>query len=152
MIELKYVALSPIHIQEMESEGVPVLDENGDRVFTDYKPGDEVPAHTWGQRVVSRMVEYRRLLPVAADTSGTVTPAIPFPAGEPEFSSPLTGSPAPPPVTSYVEPERVELPSDEFPRYVGGPYFELSDGTRIKGRAAAETAQSQLVGALLRSG
>lgn len=151
MIELKYVALSPIHIQEMESEGVPVVDGNGDYVFTDYKPGDEVPAHAWGQRVVSRMVEYRRILPVASDTSSTVTPALSFPAGEPAFSPPLTGSPAPSPVTSYDGPERVELPNDEFPRYVGGPYFELSDGSRVKGRVAAETAQSKIVGDLLRS-
>lgn len=128
-IELKYVALTPIHIQEMISEKEPLLDEDGAYVFTDYRPGDEVPALQWGSKVINRMVEYRRILPVAADGFGSDNQA-----GEP-LPSPPPASPGP--VTSYAEP-------GVFPRHHGGPWYVLSDGTRVKGAKVAAEAEAEL--------
>jgi hypothetical protein len=140
-IELKYVALSPLHIQEMVSEGIPLLDEDGRYVFTDYKSGDEVPAASWGQKVVSRMIEYRRILPVAAGGSATVEPHTPR-AAEVPYEAPPSPTPT---VTSYASDELAT--EREFPYHYGGPWYELSDGTRVKGKQAADLAEAALVGA-----
>ena len=145
-INLRYVALSPLHIQKMVSEGVPLLDERGQYVFTDYKTGDEVPAETWGQRVISRMVEYRRLLPVATDSSATVDVPRTGSAYKGEVERVVT-EPSPPAqaVTSYAEDLRMPEVR-EFPYHYGGPWYELSDGSRVKGKTAADAGQAILTG------
>lgn len=127
-IELKYVALTPIHIQEMVSEKEPLLDEDGAYVFTDYQPGDEVPALMWGPKVINRMVEYRRILPVAADGLGSDNRA-----GETLPSPP----PAPLAVTSYDIDD-----TKSFPVHHGGPWYVLSDGRRVKGAKMAAEEQA----------
>lgn len=128
-IELKYVALTPIHIQEMVGPGVPLLDEDDAYVFTDYEAGDEVPADAWGAKVISRMVEYRRILPVAGgDFNSAVRAEEHLPSPPPE--APLS-------VTSYAE-------DTSFPRHHGGPWYVLSDGTRVKGAKIAAEAEAEL--------
>jgi hypothetical protein len=37
-------------------------------------------------------------------------------------------------------------PKEDFPKHVGGPYYELSNGERVKGKDEAKKAQSELDG------
>lgn len=137
-IVLRYVAMSPIEIELLNPDGSSLLTETGERVTKIYQVGEEVDVGGWRPSKVSSMVEYRRLLPVAADSSGTVIPA--QHAGEPGLGPTILGSPAPTTVTRY-EDERHE---PVYPRYFGGPYYELSNGVRVKGRKAAEAAEALL--------
>jgi hypothetical protein len=48
----------------------------------------------------------------------------------------LPDSPAPlPRVTSYAQ---------EFPRHVGGPWYLLSNGEKVKGKLTADQAEAEL--------
>jgi hypothetical protein len=130
-IDLKYVAMSPIEIQVMNADGSPVFDEGGNYVMHRYEVGDEVDVTGWRPSKVGSLVEYRRLLPVAADTSGTVTPALSFHSeGLAQVSPSDTLA-----VTSYAA----------FPKHAGGPWYELSNGERVKGKFAAEKAEALIV-------
>ena len=39
-----------------------------------------------------------------------------------------------------------ESPEPDYPRHVGGGYYELSNGERVQGKAAAEEAQAEIDG------
>lgn len=39
-----------------------------------------------------------------------------------------------------------DLSSSEFPAHVGGGYYELSDGSKIQGKAKAYKAEAELAG------
>ena len=43
-----------------------------------------------------------------------------------------------------IEAEPVKASNDKFPKPAGGPYFMLSDGTKVKGRKKAEEAEEAL--------
>lgn len=43
-------------------------------------------------------------------------------------------------IVQVVQPEKVEV----FPKHSGGGYYELSDGSKVQGKDAAEVAQAKL--------
>lgn len=44
----------------------------------------------------------------------------------------------------HVEPDKDEPDGPEFPKHVGGGQYELSDGSKVKGKDAAVEAESAL--------
>jgi len=56
--------------------------------------------------------------------------------------------PAPPPEVEPVndpEPEQVEeKPVSDFPKHIGGGFYELSDGKKIRGKKKAKNAQKEI--------
>lgn len=48
-------------------------------------------------------------------------------------------------INTSEEPEKKVDPSAEYPKHIGGGNYELSDGSKVKGKQAANEAQKALI-------
>lgn len=124
----------------------------GSGTMVDYAPGDEVPASDWG-RAEGFMVEAGtiiRYVKNVAEVPGQVTTPPPGVMDSPVVV-PTVSPPEPSAVVVEEDEEEegddglAEVPEDaEFPYAVGGGWYVLSNGERVRGRSAATNAQATL--------
>lgn len=121
-----------------------------------YDPGDEVPASDWG-RAEGFMVEAGTIMRYARDIATVPNPLPPPPDPSTQLDPPVPTANDVPPEPEPVAEEQgdgdqetetapdIEVPEDAtFPHGAGGGWFVLSDGERVRGKAAAIAAQAAL--------
>lgn len=120
-IQYTYIAAKPIRAEH------PV----GSGTIVDYKPGDVIPAEEWG-RAADALVEMGKAFRTAMNVFSPETNT-----GAPMEAATVQ--------VTVTDGESVSAAGD-FPRHVGAGVFELSDGSRVKGKAAAVDAEFALKG------
>jgi hypothetical protein len=110
-----------------------------------YQPGDEVPAGEWKGAAVEALIENEKLMRYAtnvygaeelAELEGRVAAIEQSLAGA-DSSASNAVAPAPEPTAAFDG-------TGPFPRGPDGGFYELSDGSRVKGKAKALAAQAEL--------
>ncbi len=90
--------------------------------IVEYKPGDDVPAGDWGQSA-NWLVERDKIMRYGLNQ---------YEDGHSDFDP--------------VEVDEGPVLGVDFPRSKGGPWYELSDGSQVKGKQAAIDAEAALGG------
>jgi hypothetical protein len=154
-IEFDWVAKKPFRAEHPLGSGAVV----------EYAPGDRVPANDWGQ-AAHHLEANDKIVQIAinvGDPGDSVAVSEP-PAFSPGLSDPtrqflayegreplaLEGEP------SLEEPDEgagegaaevevaVATVQDAYPQHLGGGVYELSDGSHVRGKRRAESAQASL--------
>lgn len=116
----------------------------GSGTMVHFEPGDEVPASDWG-RAEGFMVEAGTIMRYARNVYEVQDPLPPteVPSGAEAAPESVPATPGPEPDADSESAESGEA-EDPFPRQLPAGWWLLSDGTKVRGKAAAVAAQSAL--------
>ena len=130
-VEFSWVALKPIRAEHPLGSGIVV----------EYMPGDLVPANDWGQ-AVEHLAANGKIAQIAVNVL------------DPEDAVEVAKRPGGPakgltdPDRDYLalegQPEPIDGGAGAFPRHLGNGLYELGDGSKVKGKRAAQAAQDAL--------
>ncbi len=132
-VRYTYVAVKPITAEHPIGSGTVIT----------YQPGEEVPAGEWG-RAADNLVEVGKVFRTAINVwvdeptaeDGGEQGADVASEGALSEAGVVTGTDGNPDETSSI--------SVNYPEKLGGGYWLLSDGTKLRGKAAALAAQAEL--------
>ena len=119
-IKYTYIAAKPIRAEH------PV----GSGIIVDYQPGDVIPAEDWG-RAADNLCEVGKAFRTAINLA------------DPVVEAPVVKVAAV--VSAAVDAVGV-VGGQEYPRHIGAGVWEVSDGSRVKGKAAAIESELALGG------
>lgn len=125
--EYTYIAAKPFWAEHPIGSGIRV----------DYEPGMEVPAGEWG-RAADNLVERGKIFRTAKNV-WVDEPGASVGGGEAGASALSEGAPSAADASAEETDEVVSYPVKK-----GGGFWLLSDGSKVRGKAAAEAAQTVL--------
>ena len=154
-VEFRYVAVKPIRAGHP-----PGTDE-----IVSYEPGDEVPAGEWG-RAADNLVEMGKIVRMGMNVldegdegfeeaganaaTGLSDPERAYLAHEgfqPGGDGAGVDETSEPELVPDGEQEQEAEVAATHPRHMGGGYYELSDGSKIRGKQKAADAEAALTAA-----
>lgn len=120
-IEYTFIAVRPFTAEQPIGSGILVT----------YQPGDPFPGEEWGQ-AAHNLVEVGKAVRLAVNVGSPAAPVVSVPPEETELTVQE--------VNEITSPEEVT----SYPFHAGGGWWELSDGTKVRGEEAALEAETAL--------